>query len=542
MEVLNTSHNCGSIDYSVVRNSLVRFTSLRSLRIAGNCLSQCAEFLFYHETVTKWPLEDLDLSDIRVSSFTSKDKRWQPLTSWQLSDETVSVLADYLSSPASQNLRRLHLNNCGISGSDTAALLRGMGQNRDVVFSVSGNFLETDGGDLANAIACNFAPRVFFMDMIEYRDEANFIKMIRALAVNNTMTLLSLVGTATPGQVSEEACAAVSDFFATNTALRYLDFSGYSAKLDEGQLGIGFSRALAGLAQNRSLRHLRIRNQKLNGNIGDLASAISENVTLRTLDVQDNGFNLSNLRHMVRSLERNTSIHEFLPFSDHEVDLAIRNSMEIVEVPNGKPGSRRRLSSKPTAKPTGLADDESMMLVQELREAWATKLDQIERILERNRSAAAAAEKALPQWSFGVGHDGSSGFDDDLPALFGGLAIVDRGKVPVETTDVVGDGWESTEMTRETEEVEETDKPQTPRHPAPTESVSAVQDHNIGTAPHHVSEDDVLNSVAIDMPGFFPSLYTPPEWAVTDEPAESRFGMRKESLSSDGHPGIPVVG
>ncbi|KAL2753339.1 hypothetical protein ACRALDRAFT_1065349 [Sodiomyces alcalophilus JCM 7366] len=521
MEVLNTSHNSGSIDYSVVRNSLVHFTSLRSLKIAGNCLSQYSDFLFYYETVAKWPLEELDLSGVR------------------LSEETISALANYLSSPASQNLRSLHLNNCGISGSDAAVLFRSMGQNRELVCSVSNNYLETGGGDLTSAIACNFGPKVFFMDMIEYQDEANFIKMIRALAVNNTISMLSLVGTATPGEVSEEACAAVSDLFATNTTIRCLDFSGYSAKLDEGQLGIGFSRALAGLAQNRSLQHLRIRNQKLNGNIGDLASAISKNATLRTLDVQDNGFNLSNLRHMARSLEQNTSIHEFLPLSDHEVGLAIKSTMDGVEVSNVKAGPRRRLSSKPAADPTGLADDESMMLLQELREAWAVKLDQIERILERNRTATAAAENALPQWSLGVRYD-SHGIVDDLPTLFGGLAAVDRGKKLAETADTVGDDRNAIG------ETEEADRPWTPQDPPPAaaELAGAAQGHSIGTAPHHISEVQMLNSSVIDMPGLFPSLYTPPEWAVTvtDESPKGGFDLREGSLSCDGHQGISVAG
>ncbi|ROT38518.1 RNI-like protein [Sodiomyces alkalinus F11] len=500
MEVLNTSHNSGSIDYSVVRDSLVHFTSLRSLKIAGNCLGRYTDFLFYDETTTKWSLEELDLSDVR------------------LSEETIRVLATYLSSPASQNLKSLHLNNCGINGSDVAMLFRSMGQNRELVCYVSGNPMETGGNDLASAVACNFGPKALFMDMIEYRDEVDFIKMIRALAVNKTISLLSLVGTATPGQVSEEACAAVSDLFATNTALRCLDFSGYSAKLDEGQLGLGFSRALAGLAQNRSLRHLRIRNQKLNMNVGDLASAISTNATLRTLDVHDNGFNLSNLTHMTRSLERNTSIHEFLPFSQHELDRAIRTSMESVEVATVKPGLRRRLSSKHAARPAGLGNDERMMLLQELRGAWTAKLDQIERILERNRVAAAAAKKALPRSSLGTGHGygygygygyGSHGIIDDLPTLFGGLATVDRGKKQAQTTEAAADSR------KETEEGEEMTRPWTP--PPPAESVGTAQGDSIGTAPHHVSGDKVLDSPVIDVTDLFSSLYTPPEWAVSDE-------------------------
>ncbi|KAM0285012.1 hypothetical protein ACHAQH_001701 [Verticillium albo-atrum] len=493
MEVLDTSRNFGNVDHVLIRNSLSHFARLRKLSIAGNCMSQFTDFLFYDETIMRWQLEELDLSDVK------------------LSDETTMILAAYLEMPESSWLRRLELNNCGLSGSMAATLFRSMGQGRQLICAISGNHLEDGGDDLANAIGYNFGPRMLFIDMVEYREENNFIKLIRALAVNNTVNLLSLVGTSTAGQVSEEACAAVSDFFATNDSVRYLDFSGFSAKLDEGQLGLGFSRSLAGLAKNTTIHHLRIRNQKLNVNIGDLASAIARNATLKTLDVQDNGFNLSNLTHMARSLEENDSVQEFRPFSEAELNRTINSSMQKVILPSHQPEPHRRRSSKAAAAARAadtLAEDASKALVQELRGQWTVKMDQIEAIVERNRARADIQQQGRTQ-----SEHTSEQLSEDLSALFGGLAVIKRER----KTSVVGSG-------------------------PPTPPLDAVDDEEyaLGTAPHHVTRDEVLESPASDTPGGGSSgLPTPPEWAAGEGSIQETAGSA-EALDSFGIHNVDV--
>lgn len=390
-----------------------------------------------------------------------------------------------------------------MTGSAVAVLFRSMGQNREMVCSVSGNYLENGGDDLVTAVAYNYGPKALFMDMIEYREESNFNKMIKALAVNTTINLLSLVGTATPDQVSEEACGVVSDLFATNTTLRYLDFSGFSAKLDEGQLGLGFSRSLAGLAQNTTLHHLRIRNQKLNMNIGDLSSAISKNKTLLTLDVQDNGFNLSNLTHMARSLEKNSKIQEFLPFSGAELSRTIQSSMQQASVNAGEPEhhQRRRLSSKAVAKAQSIAEDASRALLQELRGAWTTKMDQIERILKRNRDAPTLLELdwALP-------NHGSHFLAAELPVVFGGLAVRNRDrKRPSDVDGASHAGSKSSESL--------------PLLSIP--SVDLLPRISLDEAPHHVSKDEIMGSPTSDAEAAAAANFpTPPEWAISDSPTE----------------------
>ncbi|KAH6664331.1 hypothetical protein F5X68DRAFT_161001 [Plectosphaerella plurivora] len=490
MEVLNTSRNMGNLDLVVIRNGLAHFTRLRKLNIAGNCLSQFTDFVFWDETIMSWQLEELDLSDIK------------------LSEETVNVLATYLAMPESDYMRRVDLNNCGLTGSMAAVLFRSMGQGREIVCSISGNYLEVEGDDLTSAIACNYGPKALFADMVEYREEENYIKLIQALAVNNTIDLLSLVGTATPGQVSEDACAAVSEFFATNRSVQYLDYSGFSAKLDEGQLGLGFSQSLAGLSQNTTLRHLRIRNQKLNINIGDLASAIAANRTLQTLDVQENGFNLSNLTHMVRSLEKNVSIREFCPFSDAELNKTIRNSMQKVILHPSEPEHRRRRSSKSASKAAdALAEDASKALVHELRSQWTVKMEESEKILERNRASSAATDT---EGSYSaIAEYPSMSYAASLPALFGGLAMVHQG------------AGQTTPPSPVSHQATPGQEPITP----PLEAVDRLE--TPGSAPHHVTRDEVMESPTAESPTSSPGLPTPPEWAA-DEAA-----LKAISASSD---------
>lgn len=67
MEALNTSRNIGHVDHMVVKNNLSHFACLRKLGIAGNCLSQFMDPIVFDETIMRWGLEELDLSNINVS-------------------------------------------------------------------------------------------------------------------------------------------------------------------------------------------------------------------------------------------------------------------------------------------------------------------------------------------------------------------------------------------------------------------------------------------------------------------------------------------
>lgn len=273
--------------------------------------------------------------------------------------------------------------------------------------------------DLCGALSCGFGPWGLFMQMIEFTQEANYVKLLRALTVNRSVECLSLAGSSTPDSASDTACQALSEFFAKNNTLRFLDISGYDAKLDEGRLGRGFSTALSGLRTNTQLEHLRVRSQMLNLNIGDLAEAISANRTLHTLDCEGNDFNLSNFRHLVRHLEENTAIRYFSAFSDKDLTRTIQKSVNNA-ISATVPRRRSSVISRfRTEKPQ---QDVSRPLVQQLKDGWDDAVQTLQRIMERNQMIFQEGEDSRRDSSppcYARNADGEVVFTK----AFGGLAL-----------------------------------------------------------------------------------------------------------------------
>lgn len=220
-------------------------------------------------------------------------------------------------------IRKIALNNCSINGREAARLIRALGKHTNAHLHISGNPLEDGIEDLCRAISSTPGPAGLHMDMVEFRDEASFVALMKALSVNRNISFLSLAGTApippADAPCGDEVCEALEGFFAKNSSVRFLDLSGYSGKLDEGQLGKGFARALRGLASNSTLTHLRIRNQNLHDDVGTLGSVIRLNSTLRMVDCQDNSWNLTSIQFLAKSLKLNRSVVEF-PFEQREYD------------------------------------------------------------------------------------------------------------------------------------------------------------------------------------------------------------------------------
>lgn len=220
-------------------------------------------------------------------------------------------------------IRKIALNNCSINGREAARLIRALGKHTNAHLHISGNPLEDGIEDLCRAISSTPGPAGLHMDMIEFRDEASFVALMKALAVNKNISFLSLAGTApippADAPCGADVCEALEGFFTKNSSVRFLDLSGYSGKLDEGQLGKGFARALRGLASNSTLTHLRIRNQNLHDDVGTLGSVIRLNSTLRMVDCQDNSWNLTSIQFLAKSLKLNKSVVEF-PFEQREYD------------------------------------------------------------------------------------------------------------------------------------------------------------------------------------------------------------------------------
>lgn len=163
----------------------------------------------------------------------------------------------------SKGLRELKVDHCYITGKDVAYLLQSMteepGKARDLHLDVSENYIEKDLKRLTKAIAAGYAPAHLTIRLLEFEEEADFRKMILALAQNNTIRQLDISRASLPSDASEETCQALEKMFSDNKTLEWLDMSGEDSRLETTKLGVGVNRALRGLQYNDSLRVLYIR-------------------------------------------------------------------------------------------------------------------------------------------------------------------------------------------------------------------------------------------------------------------------------------------
>ncbi|KAK2592971.1 hypothetical protein QQS21_009338 [Conoideocrella luteorostrata] len=401
LEWIDTSNNQGVVRFETIQTTLSGMRRLCKLKIAGNTRILSEESLFDEITMHDWELQELDLSGIMLNS------------------ATVDVMCRYLRSDKSSNLQTMRLNNSGLTGAQIAQLFFAMGQARPMEVHLNGSRMDEGIDDLCSAITDGYGPWSLFAQMIEFTLEANYIKLLRALAINQTIECLSLVGTSTPDAASGTACQAIADFFAKNCAVRFLDISGFDSKLDEGRLGREFSKALIGLRTNESIEHLRVRSQMLNINVGDLAEAISENRTLVTLDCGCNDFNLSNYRHIVTSLGHNSTIQYFSSFSGDELDKAISKSMETATTaaPVRRPSVMSRFKQDKRANGNGKPP------MHQLKDEWDSTGADLARILQRNQSlfdqeiGAEQSDGSSQEWR------GNDPADIAFSMAFGGLPL-----------------------------------------------------------------------------------------------------------------------
>lgn len=311
LQSLDVSGNLGRVHASMIASLADSMTDLRTLNVSGIIMGDIPGPLFSYETLSRFEhLEELNLSHYKVN------------------DATLNALEKYLAqkssrSQSSSTLRKLALNNCGVNGREAARLTRALANHPGAHLHLSGNSLEDGIDDFSRALALTLGPKGLHMDMVEFRHEANFVALMKALTLNKRITFLTMAGTApTPladDPCGPDVCEALEAFFKGNKSVRYLDLSGYSGKLDEGQLARGFARSLRGLVTNTTLTHLRIRNQNLHDDVGTLGVVIRQNKTLRMVDCQDNSWNLTSIQFLVKSLKLNEHIIEF-PFPQTEYE------------------------------------------------------------------------------------------------------------------------------------------------------------------------------------------------------------------------------
>ena len=382
LQTIDTSNNHGIVKCDLLRHGLDQLRAIRKLNISGNTRLDTGNPLVDEATINGWTLTELDLSGIAVRNLTTLAMGHLGLTFSQLNDATVDVLASYLQTAKSQHLRLIRLNKCGLTSRQIAKLFRTMGQSRRMTVHINANRLDEGIDDLCGALACGYGPWSLFIQMVEFGHESSYIKLWKALTVNKTIECLSLAGSSTPDEASSTACQAVADFFVNNDTVRFLDISGYDAKLDEGRLGKEFSKALRGMRCNSKIEHLRVRSQMLNINVGDLAEAISGNKKLHTLDCEDNDFNLSNYRHLIKHLGDNSTIRYFSIFSPQELERSVRRS--VTTLGSATPTRRASIVSRFRYHDKLLNGNEKA-LAQQLQHEWDAAAAELELILERNR-------------------------------------------------------------------------------------------------------------------------------------------------------------
>ncbi|KJR89876.1 leucine rich repeat domain containing protein [Sporothrix schenckii 1099-18] len=361
LQMLDVSQNFGRAPAALIQQFMESVGSLRQLNLASGITGTFEGELLPLEVLDRLEyLEVLDISNFKLneSSINALETFLQTLSARQASMQNGGY---------GYSLRRLVLNNCGITGHLAGRIFNAMAGLYDIHLHLSSNPLEDGIEDFVSALGHNWGGRFgLHLNMIEFQNEAKYIQLMGALASNPFIDYLSLVGTA-PVPVTDDACSdntieALERFFEENQSVRYLDISGYCGKLDDGQLGKGFGRALRGLANNKTLTHLRVRNQRLHDSTGTFGTAVQANKALLYLDCGDNGFNATSLLYMAKSLETNTTLLVY-PFSSEDLEDVLKHCVKDIPPP---PSPTQPSNSKHKKKLSGPTVDPGLERQKEL--------------------------------------------------------------------------------------------------------------------------------------------------------------------------------
>lgn len=214
----------------------------------------------------------------------------------------------------SSQLRVLQLDQCNLTGSHVAILMRSMcpvpGTARDLKLHICQNRLEKGNSDIAAAIRDSLTPAHLTMRMVEYAKETGFRQLLEAVRRNTTLRSLDISKASLPSeQAEDETCFVLQRCFEENETLKELDISGEHAHLEDSKFGIGLNHALTGLRRNKSLMVLRLEYQNLDVQGADtLASVILGNDTLTHIYCEHNNVSLQGFTGIVNALEKNFSI------------------------------------------------------------------------------------------------------------------------------------------------------------------------------------------------------------------------------------------
>lgn len=335
LESLNLSGNSARIRPKFLEEQIQQFNYIRKVDLSALSRSSGPEPLIPSSILLQWKLEELNLDQI------------------PLNEGSVQALCVYLKSSQSDTLRELHLNQCQLTGSDVAMLLRAMdrgsGNVRSLHFFASENRMEKYHEKFVHAVGRSLTPTHITMQMLEYSHEHYFGELMDGLAKNRSLKYLDVSKASLPVDASDGTSEALRKMFAKNRTLEVLDISGEEAHLEVVNFGIGLNHALTGLKKNRTLKVLVVEHQKLGlQGVSTLASVLEENRGLREIHCENNEVNLQAFTVLVNSLERNTSLLYLAPMDSDRVRCLKKVDREMDSVR----GTSASLSARATVKKT----------------------------------------------------------------------------------------------------------------------------------------------------------------------------------------------
>ncbi|KAI1074665.1 RNI-like protein [Whalleya microplaca] len=367
LEILDTSHNSGRIDAMRISQTLEEARKLRRLNLANSIKGHLNSALFRPWSTTSkfqpWSLEELDLSG------------------WKINFDTLCGIMKFLELDESCNLRRLALNNCGLSGEMATGIFCRVGAGRDIHILLNENPLEHGSTDWIDLIHGNEAPKMVHLDMIQFQHESNFNRLLTALAENRTIEFLSMVGTGPPNRADAKTSELLSTFFQSNNTLRFLDLSGYSGKLEDSHLGWGLTGAMGGLKHNTTLRQLRVRNHDMGAgeDVTELCRVLASNKGLAMLDCQNNNLNHHQFAKLVHALTFNHHIISF-PVADADREYAKQREKRQFMQQHAQRGKSLKITTSKSV------EHRLEGLLTWLEGYWDFEVKKVLETLERNRN------------------------------------------------------------------------------------------------------------------------------------------------------------
>lgn len=304
LESIDLSRNPGRLNTESLKRQLSQFGCIRKLNLSNMQFNSGTEPVIGSEILLQWRLEELTLNGTRLNG------------------ESLDAVATYLKSSQSNILRHLRFDQCQLTSKDVAKLLEPMANSKNKVRNLHlwlcENRLQQYHHMLTDAIGQSMTPSHMTMQMLEYGDEKDARALFSAISMNTTLRFLDISHISLPIDATQETCQALRHMFEANDTLEELDISGEQSHLEAVTLGKGLSDALKGLAQNRTLKILRVEHQVLGlPGASSLATVIQQNKALREIHCEDNEINLQAFTVLVNAVSSNTTL-TYLPDMDKD--------------------------------------------------------------------------------------------------------------------------------------------------------------------------------------------------------------------------------